>query len=115
MTIIGQREAIARALSGVLDVHGYAHRPVTLSTGDAWPVLGPGERQPGTAFLLTWSVRVIPPQDEYAAEDWFDARWPALFYALNDHVGFVDRFEPILLETGAGNMLAYQITMRTEE
>lgn len=115
MSLIGQREAIAAALTTVADVTGHAKRPVPPAEGDAWPVLGPGDRQSGTAFILTWAVRVIVPQDEYAAEDWWDAHWPALFYALEDNVATVGRFEPITLTTSAGDVLAYQITITTGE
>lgn len=115
MSIHDQREAIAAALSAVADVHGYAKRPQSMTIGDAWPVLGPGDREAGTAFMLSWSVRIVTPQDEDSAEDWWDAHWPALFFALDKGVGFVDRFEKVLISTSAGDMLAYQITMRTEE
>lgn len=115
MSLTGQRGTIARYLSTVDGVTGHEFRPEIPNDGDAWPVLGPGDRDAGTAFMVTWGVRVFVPQDEQAASMWWDAHWPALFYALETYVGTVDRFVPVLIQTQAGDQLAFEITIRTGE
>lgn len=110
----GKRQAIASALSAVPDVRGHASRPGTPAEGDAWSVLGPFDRAQGTAFLATWRIRVLLPQDEMAASEWIDAHWSALFYALEPH-GFVQRGAPALFPSGGGEMYALEITMIAEE
>jgi hypothetical protein len=114
MSITGTRRDLAAALTAVADVTGYEYRPATPTVGDAWPVMGPLNRDAGTAFLVTWAVRVLVPQDEAVAAEWLDAHWPALFEVL-EHVGSVERAEPILLPLVAGDLLAFEITIRAEE
>ncbi len=114
MSLTGKRDALAAALSTVVDVRGYASRPTTPAPGDAWPLLGPLDRDVGTAFMVTWRVRVFLPQDEVAASTWWDAHWPGLFEAL-EREGFVDRAEPITLPAAGGEQLAFEITLRAEE
>lgn len=115
MSLIGVRGTIAQALSTVPDVTGHEYRPTVPDTGDAWPVLGPGDRGAGTSFMVTWAVRVFMPQDEQSASMWWDAHWPALFEALERYAGTVDRFAPVLIQTQAGDQLAFEIAIRTGE
>lgn len=115
MSLTGQRKAIASALSSVAGVTGHETRPPAPAEGDAWPLLGPGDRQAGTAFMLTWVVRVFVPQDEVGAADWWDSHWPDLFWALHQQVGTVDRFAPAAVPAAGGDQLVYEITIRTEE
>jgi hypothetical protein len=112
MTLTGKRADIAAALSSAPGVTGHPYRPSTPATGDAWPLLGPGTRDAGTAFRVAWVVRVFMPQDERAAEEWWDTHWPHLFEALEHNVGNVQGFVPTLL---AKDQLAYDITMIAEE
>lgn len=115
MSLVGLRGTIASVLSTVDGVTGHEYRPEVPNDGDAWPVLGPGDRQAGTSFMLTWAVRVFMPQDERAASMWWDAHWPAIFFALEQGVATVDRFTPVLIPTQAGDQLAFEITIRTGE
>lgn len=114
MSMTGTRNDVVAALMGVADVQGYAYRPVTPVIGDAWPVMGPLVRDAGSAFLVTWSVRVVLPQDEPAAAEWIDAHWPVLFEVL-ERVGYIERAEPALLQLVVGELLAFEITLRAEE
>lgn len=114
MSVTGTRNGLAAALSGVADVRGHEYRPVTPVLGDAWPVMGPLDRAAGTAFVATWQVRVLLPQDEQVAAEWIDAHWPGLFEVL-ERVGSVVRAEPILLPLVTGELLAFEITLRAEE
>lgn len=114
MTLVGKREEFARAIDTVADMSGHAFRPFTPDVGDAWPILGPGERAAGTAFELTWAVRVFVPQDEETASQWWDAHWPRLFEALST-VAFVDRFEPVVSPAAGGEQLMFQVSTRAEE
>jgi hypothetical protein len=115
MTLMGKRAEFAQAMSGVPDCNGYAFRPATPNIGDAWSVMGPADAAGGDAFLQTWGIRVILPEDEQAAAEWWDAHWPAIFYALKP-VGSVRRTEPVTLPVqGGGDLLAVQITVVAEE
>ena len=114
MSLTGDRAAIAAALSTVDGVTGYAYRPTTPLQGDGWPLLGALDRADGTAFYASWRVWVLMPQDERAAADWLDSHHEGLVDALEASVGFVDRIEPVVLSTIAGDQFALQITMRGE-
>jgi hypothetical protein len=114
MSLANFRTDAAAALGTVPDVHGYSKRPSTPAEGNAWPLLGPLDRAQGTAFMATWLVRVILPQDEDAASAWLDVHWPLLFYALSPY-GFVQRAVPVMLEAAGGNLYALEITMIAEE
>lgn len=108
------RQQVAAALGTVPDVRGHSQRPSTVAEGDAWPLLGPFDRAQGTAFLATWRVRVILPQDEDAASAWLDVHWPALFYALSPHA-FVQRGLPVMIPASGGDLYALEITLIAEE
>lgn len=115
MSLTAKRQEFADALSMVDGVHGYPYPPNPLREGDAWPV-GPSlDRQGGTAFEATWAIRVVAPQDERAAAEWFDGLWPDVFTAL-ERVAFVDRAAPIrITNPGQPDLLAFEITARAEE
>jgi hypothetical protein len=119
MSIAATRWALAAAVAEVPGVQGHTYRPAVPVLGDAWPVLDGLDRAAGTAFTATWHVRVLLPTNEEQASEWIDEQWPALFEAL-ERVGFVGRAEPILLPVavagvGAGELLAFQITLIAEE
>jgi hypothetical protein len=111
MTLVGKRQELANALSGVPDVRGFPFRPTSPDVGDAWPIMGPLDRAAGTAFLVTWLVRVLVPQDEQDASTWFDEHWPHLFEALEVH-GSVSRAVPVVLSQ---DQLAFEIVLTAEE
>lgn len=113
MSLVGDREAIAAALSAVAGVKGYAKRPKATKAGDGWPLLGPMERGPGLSFTATWRVLVQLPADEVAASEWIDSHHEDLVDAL-EPVGFVDRIEPVVFDTEAGEQLGLQLTIRSE-
>ncbi|MEU5965951.1 hypothetical protein ABZ777_32500 [Micromonospora parva] len=113
MSLVGDRTAIATALSTVDGVTGHPTRPTVLTPGDAWPLLGPLDRADGYSFTATWRVFVVLPPDEIAASEWLDAHVDGLADALLP-VGFVDQFVPVAVTTEAGDQLAIQITMRSE-
>lgn len=114
MTLAGKRAEIAAALAGVPGVHAYPYRPPAPTEGDAWPLFGPLDRDAGDAFVATWRVRVLMPQDEVAATDWLDAHWPALFEAVQ-RVGFVVRATPVMNPAAGVDQFAFEITFRAEE
>jgi len=119
MSLAGDRQAIAAALSTAAGVTGHEFRPanprqpVRLRAGDAWPLLGAMERGPGRAFEVTWQVLVYLPQDGVKAAQWIDDHHEALVDAL-EQVGFVDRIEPTTIPDGDANPYVLQITMRSE-
>jgi class 3 adenylate cyclase len=113
MSLVGDRQAIAAALSGVAGVRGYAYRPKTTKPGDAWPLLGRMDRAAGDAFTINWRVLVLLPQDEAAASEWIDSHVEQLVDALAP-VGFVDPIEPVALGASGSDQYALQITMRSD-
>lgn len=113
MSLVGDRAAIAEALTGVTGVRGYQFRPTAPRPGDAWPLLGSLEHAAGMAFMVTWRVLVFLPQDERAASDWTDTNYEALVDALMP-VAFVDRIEPAVMSANGSDQYVLQITMRAE-
>lgn len=113
MSLVGDRAAIAAALSGATGVTGYEYRPTTPRPGDAWPLLGAMERADGLSFYVTWRVLVLLPQNEQAASEWMDAHTEDLVDAL-EPLGFVDRLEPAVITANSADQYALQITMRSE-
>lgn len=112
-----RRLEFAAALNAVPDVTGHDMRPEVLSEGDAWPLLGrPGARhKSGTAYEITWLIRVVTPQDERAAVRWWDLRWPYVYTVLSP-IAFVDGFDPVLIEVSGGpGLFAFEVTCRAEE
>jgi len=108
------RQRVAVALDAVPDVTGHSKRPAAPAIGDGWPLLSLLDRAQGTAFLATWRVRVLLPQDEDAASEWLDVHWPPLFYALAP-LGHVQRAAPVMLAAAGGDLYALEITMIAEE
>lgn len=114
MSLTGDREATATAMSTVTGVTGYAYRPTTPLPGDAWPLLSALDRADGTAFYASWRVLILLPQDERTASEWIDTHHEDLVDALEASVGFVDRIEPVALSASGTDQIALQITMRSE-
>lgn len=116
MTLADDRAAIRAALTdaAVPDVHAYDFKPAAPGPGDAYPVWGGGERGPGDTFVHTWALHVILPQmSERDAALWLDGRASAIVDALAP-LGYVDRYEPVIIETTDGEMLGARFTMRSE-
>jgi hypothetical protein len=113
MSLTGDRQALADALTAVDDVTGHRYRPRTLPPGTAWPLLQGLDRGPAFDFEATWRVVVILPGDEQRASEWFDAHHEQVADALADF-GHVDRIEPGLVATDAGDLEAMILTIRRE-
>jgi hypothetical protein len=114
MSLTGDRQEIADALSTVEGVKGYKYRPmVAPKAGNAWPLLGPLERGPGTDFQATWRIVVVLPPTEQQASEWFDEMHEPIAEALEDF-GFVELIEPGNLATDAGDMDVMILTLRRE-
>lgn len=111
--LTGKRAELAAALSTVPGLRGHPYRPGTVQPGDAWSLLSSLERDEGLAFLVTWRVLVVLPGDERAASDRIDELVPLLVDAL-EPAAFVDTIEPVKIETGAGDMYALQVNVRSE-
>lgn len=106
------RLEIADALSAVAGVSGAEYRPSLLTAGVAWANIASHDRAEGF-FATTWNVFVVVPQNEKAAAIWYDANILALRDALHVVV-YVDRDEPVLIPTDAGELFALMITARSE-
>lgn len=112
MSISGDRQAIVDALSTVDGVTGSTYRPTVMTPGSAWPLLDSIDR-PDRDFTVRWRVVVILPADERRASEWFDAHHELVAEALEDF-GYVERIEPGIVATDAGDIEAMIITVRKE-
>lgn len=113
MSLTGDRAELADALSAVDDVKGYKYRPRAMNTGDAWPLLEFLDNPEAGAFEATWRVAVILPTDEIKASEWFDSHHEPIADGLADF-GFVERIEPGLVATEAGDLQAMFLLVRRE-
>jgi hypothetical protein len=113
MSLTGDRQELADALSTVDSVKGHPYRPRTLPPGTAWPLLGELERGPAYDFAATWRVVVILPDDERRASEWFDEHHEQIADAVTNF-GHVERIEPGLVRTEAGDLDAMFLTVRKE-
>lgn len=92
------------------------YRPEPGGEGNAWAQPGSWDNpggQPNGVFEATWLVFIIVPQDEQAAAVWWDEHAATVSGALLPLV-FIDRVEPVVFETQAGDLFAVQITGRSE-
>jgi hypothetical protein len=113
VSLTGQRQEIADALSTADGVTGHPFRPRTFPAGAAWPLLDRLDRGPAHDFEATWRVVVILPDDEQRASEWFDAHHEDVAEALADF-GHVDSIAPFLVATDSGDMEAMILTIRRE-
>lgn len=115
MSLTGDRQAIATALSNADGVTGYPYRPTPAREGDGWPLVAGLERGPAQNFEATWRVAIALPANERAASEWFDDHHASIVEALEDaEVGYVDRIEPATLNTEGGDQDIMLITFRSE-
>lgn len=116
MSLVDKRQAIADALSELTDVRGFPYAPSAPRASNAWPLLGPIERDRSSGqFMVTWRVLVVLPQNEEQASSWIDTHLDLLWEALQPQ-GYIDSFEPVVIATNntGADLRALQITMRSE-
>lgn len=111
MSIVGDRQDIASALDSVDGVTGHVYRPTAIVPGAAWPLLGSIDRDRDAQ--VTWRAVIVLPADERRASEWFDEHHEAVDAALAD-LAYVERLEPGLVATDAGDLQAMFVTMRKE-
>lgn len=111
MSIAGDRAALAAALNTVPGVKAAVYRPVVLNAGAAWPLLESIDRD--RDMQVAWRAVIILPAEEARASDWFDSNHEAVTDAL-DEFAVVERLEPGLVATDAGDLQAMIITLRKE-
>lgn len=116
MSLQGQREIIAEALSTVAGIKASQYRPVAIGPGSAWPQVGELTRDDEVPdFLVTWRVIVVLPADERAASRFFDAQIEPLVDALEgEDVGYVSTITPSLMKSDGGDLQVMVLTMRRE-
>jgi len=113
MSLSADRAELAQILSTIDGVSGFAYRPKIMSSGNAWPLLGPLERGPADDYLATWRVVIILPTDERKASDWFANHLEDITDAL-DQFSYVERIEPYAVQTEGGDVNAMLLTMNKE-
>lgn len=111
MSISADRQDLANALSGVDGVTGSKYRPAVLAPGAAWPLLESIDRD--RDMQVTWRAAIVLPRDERRASEWFDSHHEAVTDAIADF-GYVERIQPGLIGTDAGDLEAMIITVRKE-
>lgn len=113
MSTAGDRQELAAVLSEIDGVKGFNYRPNVFTTGNAWPLLEVLDSPEAGAFQATWRVIVILPTDEVRASEWFDEHHEPISDALGDF-GYVERIEPGLVATEAGDLQAMFLLVRRE-
>lgn len=109
-----QRADIAGALDTIPGIAGHTHPPAAMNTGDAWPQWRGGEPR-ARGVENTWVVLIVagPDGDDVTADAFADGHLDAILDALRPHLS-VDRVDPALIPTEAGNLNALAITGRSE-
>lgn len=108
------RADLAAAVSVVDGIKGHEFRPTLLPAGTAWPLraeLTAGDGVP--RLLASWRIVVVLPEGERRASEFFDAKFQPLADALED-MGYVERIEPTIIATDAGDLDGMLITLRRE-
>jgi hypothetical protein len=116
MSLLTKHAALAAALSTVDGVTGYQRMPSAPKVGDAWVLMGRGDRgdNAADAFTVAWRARLcVPTNDEVAALELFSGLWEPLYYALGAAGAQVDAFVPVVIPTKAGDIWAYELVCRT--
>ena len=114
MGVVSMRADLAAAVSTVAGVTGYPYRPPAPREGDAWPLMGSMDRDGDSGqFAATWRLIVMLPQAEHAASMFMDERLWDLVDAVAEF-GWVDRMNPALVITSAGDQNAIEIQLRGE-
>jgi hypothetical protein len=116
MTFMDTRTELATALSSVTGVTGYAHRPMVITAGDAWPLFQEANRGPGQAWGATWKVFVIlgSTGDEKSTSDLSEDILPELVDEVNP-IAYVESPVPAVeYPTSAGTFIALALTCTSE-
>lgn len=113
LSLTGDRQAIATALSSARGVRGHEYRPSTPRPGDAWPTLPTLTLVEGLMWQATWSIIVFLPQEERAASEWIDRHFLDIAAALKSP-GLAVEAEPAVMQTSGGDQYVLEITMRSE-
>jgi hypothetical protein len=113
MSLTGQRQEIADALSTVEGVTGFKYRPTGLNTGMAWPLLDVLTSQ-RRDYEATWHVLVVLPPDEQKASEWFDDKYEAIADALTNEFGSIEQIYPEGLRTSEGDIQVMRLIVRRE-
>lgn len=114
MGVADMRADLAAAASTVAGVKGYPYRPPAPAAGDVWPLMGSMDRDPASGqFMALWRLVVMLPQAEQAASAWMDTHLWDLVDAVTPY-GWVDRMNPAVLTTGAGDQMVVEIQLRGE-
>lgn len=116
MSLTGKRAAFKAALDTVPGVKGYESRPSTAKPGDAWPLLGPGERDEAAGlFAWSWTVGILLPQDRDAADAWIDEHLDQLTRAIwTADLGFVEVASPANFGTETNYVYGLLLTVRSD-
>jgi hypothetical protein len=103
MTRLEVRQALADAASAVEGITCTPYGRQTTKAGDAMVRLDRMDRDDsGFGFMVTWQVAVVLPQDQAKAEQFIDAKTPALIEALADHMVVTDAAQvQLVLEHGS--------------
>lgn len=110
------RSEVAVAINAISasTLTGYQYRPRTTSNGDVWALLDSIEReQVSGQYEVTWKVVVVVPSDEQSAMECFATWADDITDALED-LAYIERIEPGLLPSEAGDMNCMFLTLRRE-
>jgi hypothetical protein len=114
VSLSGDRAELAELLDGVDDMTGFSYRSKLMRTGDAWPLIRQLDAEMAGAFQATWTIVVVLPAGEIEASKWFDAHHETITDGLMDGGFGVDRIEPAVIDTDAGDRDCMLFTVRRE-
>lgn len=116
MSITSTRDDIAAALATVGGVNGFPRRPRAPRPGDAWPLFQGSERDDDTGLWShKFTIGVMLPQDEAAADAWIDEHFESVAQAIEQAgVGWVDQCDPANLGTETSPVYGLVINMRSD-
>lgn len=104
------RQTLADAASTVEGVSVSPYFRQSTKPGDGMVRFDRAERDStGHGFIDTWWVVVMLPKDTKSAEQWIEAKTPALIGALESHL-IIIRFSPqqLALDTGTTPVLIFE-------
>lgn len=108
------RAGLAAAINGIDGLQYFAQTPGTPRVGDSWLRWSAERDGDAGGIEITWSIAVVTPQDETAADAWIDDRIDDLLAALRP-VTYVTGYAPARLEPpGASPIIGLLITTNRE-
>lgn len=103
-TIAAARAGFLAAINSVAGLTYHAATPATPREGDAWLRWRAERDGDAGGISVTWTVAIVTPQDEDAADTWIDQHIDLILSALR-RVAYVTGYGPASFERPGGTAL----------